>query len=185
MPKTYSQTCLQHRGQPSTHDISLALKTFQSLKEGKPTKIPQYEKSAFNGQGDRVDASKWEEVNTDPSNPVRVILFEGWSVGFRPLTDTNLKEKHSAAVQALHNPNSKYQGRLGHNSLESVTTINNALNRYEELWAYFDAFIHIDAQDALYVYKWREEQEVGLRKSRGSGMTQEQVKVFVDADVSG
>lgn len=173
---------LQHRGQPSTHDIPLALSVFASLKANKPTKIPQYNKAAFSGQGDRVPESEWEQVNTDPSSPVRVVLFEGWCVGFRPLSEDFLAAKHAAAVQALQNstPSTPYKGRLGHNTLKSITTINEALKAYDALTSQLDAFVHIDAQDPQYVYRWRLEQEAGLRASRGSGMTDEQVKEFVD-----
>lgn len=44
----------------------------------------------------------------------------------------------------------------------------------------FDAFIHIDAEDPKWVYDWRLEAEVKLRAAKGSGMTDEQVKRFVD-----
>lgn len=43
-----------------------------------------------------------------------------------------------------------------------------------------DAIIHVDASDPQYVYKWRSEQEAGLRASKGCGMTDEEVKNFVD-----
>jgi len=173
---------LQHRGQPSTHDVPLGLSVFASLKANKPTKIPQYNKAAFSGQGDRIPETEWEEVNTDSSSPVRVVLFEGWSVGFRPLSPQALEAKHSAAVSALQNstPSNPYTGRLGHNTLKSVTAINDALRAYDQLTSQLDAFIHIDAADPLFVYKWRLEQEANLRASRGSGMTDEQVKHFVD-----
>jgi len=174
---------LQHRGQPSTHDVPLALSVFASLKRNEPTKIPRYDKAAFSGEGDRVPESDWEEVNSQPSAPVvRVVLFEGWCVGFRPLPSEVLEAKWSAAVSALQNsaPSRPYRGRLGHNSLQSVTTINKALETYDELTRQFDAFVHIDALDPLYVYKWRLEQEAHLRATRGSGMTDEQVVAFVD-----
>lgn len=173
---------LQHRGQPSTHDIPLALSVFASLKANQRTKIPRYNKAAFSGQGDRVPESEWEEVNTDPSSPVRVVLFEGWSVGFRPLSPQDLEAKHAAAVSALQHstPDNPYTGRLGHNTLKSVTAINDALKAYDRLTAQLDAFIHIDAEDPLFVYKWRLEQEADLRASRGSGMTDDQVRHFVD-----
>jgi len=61
-----------------------------------------------------------------------------------------------------------------------VTTINDALRHYDEITSQFDAFVHIDALDPLSVYKWRLEQEDCLRASRGSGMTDEQVRHFVD-----
>lgn len=173
---------LQHRGQPSTHDVPLALSVLKSLKEKKPTKIPKYNKAAFSGQGDRVPESEWEEVNTDPQKPIRIVIFEGWCVGFRPLTDEVLAEKHAAAVEALQKstPEKPYQGRLGYNTLESVTTINNALKKYDEITAYLDIFIHIDALNLQYVYRWRLQQEAGLRASHGSGMTDDEVKHFVD-----
>jgi pantothenate kinase-related protein Tda10 len=44
----------------------------------------------------------------------------------------------------------------------------------------FDAFIHIDAENPKWVYGWRLEAEVKLRAAKGSGMTDEQVKRFVD-----
>lgn len=37
-----------------------------------------------------------------------------------------------------------------------------------------------DAQDPLYVYAWRLEQEASLRSTKGHGMTDEQVVAFVD-----
>ena len=43
---------------------------------------------------------------------------------------------------------------------------------------------HSDAADLQYVYKWRLEQEVALRASKGAGMTDEQVKNFVDGCMS-
>lgn len=171
---------LQHRGQPSTHDIPLGLSVFKSLKEQKPTKIPQYNKAAFSGQGDRVPDSEWEAVNNDPTNCIQVVLFEGWSVGFRPLSSERLKAKHEAALNALHDTNANYVGRLAYNSLESVTDINNALKQYDRLTDQFDLFVHIDAADPQFVYQWRLQQEQGLREKKGSGMTDDQVRHFVD-----
>ncbi|KIW19482.1 hypothetical protein PV08_00054 [Exophiala spinifera] len=175
---------LQHRGQPSTHDISLALSVFASLKANRLTRIPQYNKAAFAGEGDRVPEEEWEVVNAGDGPPVRVVLFEGWSVGFRPLSDSTLESKHAAAVVAAREQSSpanpSYTGRLGHNTLSSVTAINDALKSYDALTSQLDAFVHIDAADPSYVYKWRLEQEANLRATRGSGMTDEQVKHFVD-----
>ncbi|GKF16332.1 hypothetical protein Tco_0061250, partial [Tanacetum coccineum] len=37
-------------------------------------KLPRYDKSAYNGRGDRADPSTWPEV----------VLFEGWMLGFKP-----------------------------------------------------------------------------------------------------
>lgn len=37
-----------------------------------------------------------------------------------------------------------------------------------------------DAEDTLYVYHWREEQEAAMRAAKGTGMTPEQVVNFVN-----
>lgn len=37
-----------------------------------------------------------------------------------------------------------------------------------------------DAQNLRFVYEWRQEQERGLRATKGTGMTEEQVNHFVD-----
>lgn len=171
---------LQHRGQPSTHEIPLVRSVFDSLRQNKPTKIPQFNKAAYNGHGDRVPESEWLEVNKDQSNPVRMVLFEGWCVGFRPISDETLKEKYEKASKLTQESSLDYKGRLGHNTLQSVTTINKALSEYDGITSQFDGLIHIDAEDPLYVYAWREEQEHNLIKSKGSGMTDEEVKNFVD-----
>lgn len=171
---------LQHRGQPSTHEISLVKSVFASLRENKPTKIPQFNKAAYKGFGDRIPESEWLEVNTDHANPIRVVLFEGWCVGFRPLSDESVRAKHKDAVDAANNPASNYHGRLGHNSVENVMTINNALREYDQVTSQFDGLIHIDAEDPLFVYAWRLEQEHNLIKAKGSGMSDDEVKTFID-----
>ena len=42
-----------------------------------------------------------------------------------------------------------------------------------------DLFLR-DAEDTQFVYAWRLEQEAALREKRGSGMTDEEVRQFVD-----
>lgn len=173
-----SNSLLQQRGQPSTHEVALVRKVFSSLRANSPTKIPQFDKAAFSGQGDRVAESDWLLVNSDPSSPVRIVLFEGWCVGFRPLTAQELEQKHNDAVKRADGTD--YAGRLGYVKLEHVQTINEALQDYDEFTSQFDALVHIDAEDPSFVYDWRQEQEHNLIKAKGSGMTDEQVKRFVD-----
>ncbi|KAJ5565107.1 hypothetical protein N7513_001349 [Penicillium frequentans] len=169
---------LQHRGQPSTHDLDLGVKVFASLAAEQPTAIPQYDKSAFSGQGDRVPESQWEVVNQEGQEKIKIVIFEGWCVGFRPRDDQTLRSKWETAVQQKETGN--YQGRLGYVKLEDVQAVNDALKRYDALTDKFDALIHIDAQNLRFVYEWRQEQERSLRASKGTGMTEEQVNHFVD-----
>jgi hypothetical protein len=43
-----------------------------------------------------------------------------------------------------------------------------------------DALIHLDAEELDYVYEWRLEQEHELIKEKGTGMSDEAVRRFVD-----
>ena len=169
---------VQHRGQPSTHDINLGLSVLSSLRHGQPTKIPAYDKSAFNGLGDRVPETQWQVVNQSGQPMIKVVIFEGWCVGFRPLDSIELKRRWDVAVALVEQGD--YRGRLGYTRLEDIEFINNALKAHEQLTDQLDALIHIDAEETMYVYAWRLEQEEALRKSKGSGMTEEQVINFVD-----
>ncbi|CAG8006267.1 unnamed protein product [Penicillium salamii] len=160
---------LQHRGQPSTHDLVLGEEVFTSLAAERPTAIPQYDKSAFAGQGDRVPTDQWKIVNEDEPK-VKVVIFEGWCVGFRAWDDQTLRAKWEAAVKQKESGD--YNGRLGHVQYEDVKAVNDALRQYDVLTN--------DAENPRFVYEWRQEQERTLRAAKGAGMTEEQVNHFVD-----
>ncbi|KAI0014459.1 P-loop containing nucleoside triphosphate hydrolase protein [Xylariaceae sp. FL0662B] len=161
---------VQVRGEPGTHDVKLARDFFAALCEGRPTRIPQYDKSAYSGRGDRVPESQWELVNGPGQPRVQVVIFEGWCVGFRPLSPEKVTRKWNAPSRTLRR-----------HALEHLNFINERLREYDAITNLFDAFIHIDAEDTQWVYDWRLEQEVWLRRERGTGMTDEQVIKFVDA----
>ncbi|KAL4997502.1 P-loop containing nucleoside triphosphate hydrolase protein [Aspergillus recurvatus] len=170
---------LQHRGQPGTHDLPLAQSVFAALRAGCPTSIPQYDKSAFSGQGDRVPREQWETVNGEGQEQIKVLIFEGWSVGFRAWDDDVLRQKWEDAVKRKEQDR-EYKGRLGYVEFADVRKVNEALRGYDVLTDQLDALIHIDAQDNHFVYDWRQEQERTLRATKGIGMTEEQVNHFVD-----
>lgn len=179
---------LQHRGQPSTHDIPLATSLFRALKaRDRNIRVPSYDKSAHNGEGDRVPEAEWAVVNADDrdgSGPtVEVVIFEGWCVGFRPLENQNLQEiweRAAAREKLLAQRNEPPSGRLGLQALPDVRFINDALAAYDELTDSFDAFVFLDAEQTKYVYAWRLEQEEKLRRDHGAGMSDERVREFVD-----
>ncbi|KAJ5207138.1 hypothetical protein N7491_002230 [Penicillium cf. griseofulvum] len=173
-----SNPLLQHRGQPSTHDLALGEEVFASLAAERPTAIPQYDKSAFEGQGDRVPKSKWKVVNKEDQDKVKVVIFEGWCVGFRAWDDQTLRAKWEAAVRQREN--GEYDGRLGHVNFEDIKAVNDALKRYDVLTDKLDALIHIDAETPRFVYEWRQQQERTLHATKGTGMTEEQVNHFVN-----
>jgi D-glycerate 3-kinase len=158
-----------------THDLSLASALFASLRASQPTKIPQYDKSAFAGQGDRLPESAWPAVNQAGQRPVQLVILEGWAVGFRALGAVAVEGKRR---QSLPNQEST----LWKNRLEDLVFVDDQLKGYDVITDRFDVFIHLDAGDTTYVYAWRQEQEAALRALRGvaNAMTVEQVVKFVD-----
>ncbi|KAB5577862.1 D-glycerate 3-kinase [Coniochaeta sp. 2T2.1] len=161
---------VQVRGEPGTHDLELMKGFFDALLEGKPCRVPSYDKSAFDGLGDRTPESSWTPLNGPGQTPVKVVIFEGWCVGFRALDEGEVERKWRAESRTLHK-----------HKLEHLLFVNEMLRGYDAVTDLFDAFIHIDAEDTEYVYEWRLQQERQLRAERGVGMTDEQVGRFVDA----
>ena len=125
---------VQNRGQPSTHDLPLALTLFDSLRNKRETRIPVYDKSAFDGQGDRVDVRNWPVVNEKGRKKIEVVIFEGWCVGFRSLERSALHSRWKEAV--AQKDQNTYRGRLGWNRVEDVEFINEALQAYDGLTRY-------------------------------------------------
>ncbi|KAG6059934.1 hypothetical protein E4U17_005393 [Claviceps sp. LM77 group G4] len=163
---------VQHRGEPGTHDITLLKSVFTALISAHPTKIPRYDKALFSGQGDRLPEETWIPVNQPGDDPVQVIIFEGWSVGFRSLDEEDVRARWEVPSRTLR-----------HHQLEHLLFVNDKLRGYDAVTDIMDAFIHIDSEHLDYVYAWRQEQEESLRRARGdpsAGMTPEQVVRFVD-----
>ena len=135
---------VQHRGQPSTHDVKLGAELFQALADRKTDiKVPSYDKSAFNGAGDQRPENEWETVNAKGSSPVEVIVFEGWCVGFRALSDSEFERKWTAARNEFQRNGDEYSGQLGKLELESALFLNSKLREYDALTDRFGAFVHM------------------------------------------
>jgi D-glycerate 3-kinase len=173
-----SNPLVQHRGEPSTHDLTLGRQVFAAIKAGEPAKLPVYDKSAHNGSGDRAPENQWIPIN-QPSEPkIKVVIFEGWCVGFRALKPNELEQKRLVAIERAHCGDEK--GELWKHDAKSLQFINSALKDYDDLTNSLNAFVHIDAEDVQYVYGWRLEQEAKLRDEKGSGMSDNQVIEFVN-----
>ncbi|KKY20865.1 putative d-glycerate 3-kinase [Phaeomoniella chlamydospora] len=173
------------RGQPGTHDEALGQQFFARLRdcEAHPElRIPSFDKSKFNGEGDRAPITEWPVVQ----GPVDVVVFEGWCVGFRPLTDNQIEEQWQQAVkqhqaESVHNPRAT-SGTLANHKLEQLLNINRCLERYCATFMgpqHFDILIHLDTEDLQNVFNWRLQQEEALIKLKGSGMKDEEVIAFI------
>ncbi|KAG0702876.1 P-loop containing nucleoside triphosphate hydrolase protein [Suillus ampliporus] len=132
----------QGRGQPGTHDVPLGTSVLKNLKrindaDAQTTvDIPFFDKSLFNGQGDR--ASHGETV----TGPVDVVVLEGWCVGFFPTSEELVEERWKEPVPTLE-PNAFDMKTFV--SVDDVLVVNEQLKRYVEWWKALDAFIQVDA----------------------------------------
>lgn len=122
---------IQHRGQPSTHDVPLCDAVFSSLRSRRETRLPSYDKSAHDGRGDRTSQEEWKTVNREYEESIEVVIFEGWCVGFRALEAEDLRTRWEQAV--VRKEEVEYRGRLGFNRLEDLEFVNDALRRYDVL----------------------------------------------------
>lgn len=148
---------LEFRGNAGSHDLPLSVETLTAIsnltKEGMKIKLPRYDKSAYNGRGDRADPSTWPEVE----GPLSVVLFEGWMLGFKPVP--------SHVVKAVD---------------PQLEIVNKNLEAYYDAWDKFiKSWIIIKIKDPSCVYQWRLQAEIQMREAGNPGMTDEEVMDFV------
>lgn len=148
---------LEFRGNAGSHDLSFSTETLTTLsklsKEGMKMKLPRYDKSAYNGRGDRADPSIWPEIE----GPLMAVLFEGWMLGFKPLP--------MEAVKAVD---------------PQLELVNKNLEAYYDAWDKFiKAWIVIKIKDPSCVYQWRLQAEMAMRADGKPGMSDDEVKDFV------
>ncbi|KAF5251291.1 hypothetical protein FANTH_3583 [Fusarium anthophilum] len=177
---------LQTRGQPGTHDEVLAKQFFDQVlgrveNDKKVVKWPAFDKSLHSGQGGRVSVEDWEEVSLDEG--LDVLIFEGWALGFKPLSDEEVKRKweRAKASEAQQSEEWALTNTLASHDISHLLLINENLRRYCETFAgpqHFDGFLHLSTDKLVQVYEWRLGQERALRQHK-PGMTDEQVIKFV------
>ena len=148
---------LELRGNAGSHDLAFSVETLTALtkltREGMKLKLPRYDKSAFNGRGDRADPSTWSEVE----GPLTVVLFEGWMLGFKPLPVDAVK---------VVDP--------------QLETVNKNLEAYYDAWdKYIKSWIVIKIKDPNCVFQWRLQAEIAMREAGKPGMTDDEVRDFV------
>ncbi|KAI0653513.1 P-loop containing nucleoside triphosphate hydrolase protein [Cubamyces menziesii] len=176
---------LRGRGQPGTHDVPLGtellnkLKRINSSSDAHELELPSFDKSLYDGEGDR--APRGHVVRP----PIDVVLFEGWCVGFYPISQAEAGRRYAQPVKGLGTDFLQSRGYR----LQDVLDVNERLKSYVSWWDLFDAFIQIKPPEGHpydYIYKWRLQQEHNMKaRNGGKGMSDEQVEKFVDRYIPG
>jgi D-glycerate 3-kinase len=171
---------LQGRGQPGTHDMALGRRLLALLKtspDGTTVDLPVYDKSRYQGQGDR--SSNTVRIKM----PLDVVIFEGWCMGFFPLTPVELQRRyHDCAKVRGEEEVWRDEGKgpfFASQPLESLLQINRLLGTYLEWYDYLDAFIQFKPDDLHNVFAWRLQAEHAMKQAGKQGMSDEQVHAFV------
>lgn len=155
---------LKGRGQAATHDLALGIDVLSRLKERTnarhDVRIPRFEKSLFDGEGDRVPEREWPVVR----DPVDLVLFEGWMLGFESIASNedlgqvyNLAKRDASGRQVK-----ELLGGIDYDEpfimrfrLEHLEKVNGELKAYDALWDLVDGWVELKPEKLGYVWEWR------------------------------
>ena len=153
---------LATRGPPGTHDLGLALETIESLRNGRPTRLPRFDKLA----DDREPEARWPTME----QRCDFVLLEGWFLKTPPQNPDELVQPTNA-LERDEDPDGNWR-----------RWCNAALaNDYPRLWQTIDALWFLQGPDFDVVPDWRWQQEQSLQASepRRGAMSRAQVERFV------
>lgn len=150
------------RGPPGTHDVELGLQLLDQLRSphGKhPILVPRFDKSAWGGAGDRTTPEQVKGVD--------IVLFEGWFIGVRPIDPAVFDAPTPEPIQTA-------------SDRAFARDMNEQLKHYLPLWERLDRLIVLYPVDYRLSQQWRCQAEQQMIATGRSGMTDAQVKQFVE-----
>lgn len=150
---------LARRGPPGTHDLKLGLQVLTQLKQGNQTvDIPRFDKSQWNGAGDRTQS----EVISN----AEIVLFEGWFVGVRPINSALFVTAPAPILTAADRA-------FAHD-------MNVRLRNYLPLWQQIDRLIVLYVPDYRLSKQWRKQAEHQMIAQGKPGMSDAEIDEFVE-----
>jgi D-glycerate 3-kinase len=153
---------LATRGPPGTHDIGLALETMQSLRAGRATRLPRFDKLA----DDRLPVAQWPTAE----QRCDFVLLEGWFLKTPPQNPDDLTQPINA-LERDEDPDGSWR-----------SWCNAALaDHYPRLWRTIDAlwFLQGPGFEVVPEWRWQQEQTLQTADPNRAAMTRAQVGRFV------
>lgn len=148
------------RGPPGTHEVKLGIELFDQVRQGHvPLIVPRFDKSAYEGAGDRAPS---EIVETR----IEIVLFEGWFVGVRPVAESAFVDP----PPPIHTDEDR----------RFALDCNRRLHDYLPLWERLDRLLVLAPIDYRLSKQWRREAEQRMVASGKSGMSDFQIDQFVE-----
>ena len=154
---------LMTRGAPGTHDINLLLNFFKKIKSKnfRSLKTPTFDKAI----DDRRSKTLWQKIKTKPD----VIIFEGWCVGARAQTSSQLK-KPINSLEKVYDQDAKWR-----------YYVNSQLKtKYKTLFKQLDGLLYLKAKNFNLLKEWRLKQE---RKLWLQTRNKKNLKIMSSGDV--
>lgn len=136
---------LRTRGVPGTHDVELALRVLERLRNlgpGESLRLPRFVKA----QDDRAP----EDAGGVVTGPVQIVLFEGWCVG----TPAQANEDLLGPINRLEAEEDRDGQWRRHVNAQLAA-------RYAPLFASLDCLVFLQAPGFDVVHRWRLQQEAG------------------------
>lgn len=144
------------RGPPGTHDVRLGIEVLQQFRQGDfPIELPRFDKSAYQGEGDRTNSERIEHAD--------IVLFEGWFVGARPIVaEFDLVPIETESDQQF------------------ARDMNQQLQSYVPLWELLDRLIVLYLPDYQLSKQWRKQAEHKMMAQGNAGMSDAEIDEFVE-----
>ena len=154
---------LMTRGVPGTHDVNLLLNFFKKIKSKnfKTLQIPTFNKAI----DDRCSKTLWQKIKTKPD----VIIFEGWCVGARAQTSSQLI-KPINSLEKFYDQDAKWRSYVN----------NQMKTKYKTLFNQLDELLYLKAKNFKLLKEWRLKQE---RKLWLQTKNKKNLKIMSNGDV--
>ena len=149
------------RGPPGTHDLDLGVNVLDVLHQPNSDaviELPRFDKSAYNGAGDRGVSEAISRVD--------IILFEGWFVGVRPIDPVVFD---TAPPPIITDRDRQF-----------ARDMNAKLADYLPLWERIDRLILLYPLDYRWSLQWRQQAEHQGKSLGKSGMSDSEIVQFVN-----
>ncbi|WP_414544404.1 glycerate kinase [Nostoc sp. CCY0012] len=147
------------RGPPGTHDIDIGLQVLDQIRQCQsPVSVPRFDKSAYNGAGDRTTPEIVQDVD--------IVLFEGWFVGVQPITPDVFDHAPPPIVTE--------------EDQAFARDLNEQLKNYLPLWERLDSLMVLYPIDYRCSLEWRQQAEQQMIAAGKPGMSNSQIHDFVN-----
>lgn len=148
------------RGPPGTHDLELGMNLLDRFRnpQGQTIAVPRFDKSLWEGQGDRIEPLLVQGVD--------ILLWEGWFVGVRPVNPAVFESPPWPIITEADR--------------RFAREMNQRLHDYLPLWDRLDGLMVLYPEDYRLSLQWRMQAEREMKAQGKAGMSDGEIEEFVE-----